>query len=291
MALPSAQLGSLPSFGMPSNISTQVTHKQPKLWEQALMQLITQAGGQAIQQGVTNAMSPDFSDTPNTGWSKLTQGPKVSRTDQAQMRTIDAQKAEGAADRTARAQLNAADIGSREKEGLAGRTLTKEQNDLMRKFQEMMAGREAVNTVARDERLGAQDIEKLKFQSKLAQEGDVNRDTLLANNPNNVAQVRHADAQTALLTSQAAKDAKMQDMLTPKPQYNPKTGELLVDPNAPLTDPKQAQYLRALTARTKADEANAGPNVFLTEIARLLSGGGNSPSDTGVPPGPWSRPQ
>lgn len=78
-ALPSAQLGGLSSLNVPSYIPTVEIRKEPKAWERALLQLLTSAGGAVVSQGVQNAMQPDYDTNPNTGMSKILQGPKTDR--------------------------------------------------------------------------------------------------------------------------------------------------------------------------------------------------------------------
>lgn len=81
-ALPSAQLGGMPSLNVPSYIPTTVVQKEPKAWEKALLAILTQAGAAAAQQGVQNAMSqeyaPEFDKTSTTGFQKFLKGPTVN---------------------------------------------------------------------------------------------------------------------------------------------------------------------------------------------------------------------
>lgn len=82
MALPSAPLGSMPSLNVPGYIPTTVVQKQPKMWQQALAQILTGVASQAAGQAVGNTMSRDYADqygeTAATGWDKLASGPKVN---------------------------------------------------------------------------------------------------------------------------------------------------------------------------------------------------------------------
>jgi hypothetical protein len=67
---------------VPSYLPTQVIQKQPKLWQQALAQLLTQAAGQVVGQGVQNVMSRDYA--PEFGLEKaglvekLMSGPRAN---------------------------------------------------------------------------------------------------------------------------------------------------------------------------------------------------------------------
>lgn len=82
MALPTAQLGGMASLNVPSYIPIVQTEKRPRLWEQALAQLLTQAGSAAAGKGVDNVMSRDYAaevgDTPASFMQRLLQGPKVN---------------------------------------------------------------------------------------------------------------------------------------------------------------------------------------------------------------------
>lgn len=81
-ALPSAQLGGMPSLNVPSYIPTTVIQKEPKAWEKALLAILTQAGAAVAQQGVSNAMSQDyaleFDKTPTSGPQKFLKGPTTN---------------------------------------------------------------------------------------------------------------------------------------------------------------------------------------------------------------------
>jgi hypothetical protein len=68
MALPTAQLGSMASLNVPSYIPSQVVRKEPKLWEAALAQLLTQAAGGVAGRGIENVMSRDYA--PEFGMEK-----------------------------------------------------------------------------------------------------------------------------------------------------------------------------------------------------------------------------
>ncbi len=85
MALPTAQLGTMPSLNMPAYIPTTTVTKEPKAWEKALLAIVANAGSQILGQGVSNAMQQDFAaqngETPTTGVSKFFSGPRVTRGD------------------------------------------------------------------------------------------------------------------------------------------------------------------------------------------------------------------
>lgn len=94
MALPTAQLGQLPSMNMPYSIPT--VEKGPKIWERALAQFLVNAAGGLATQGAENVMSRDyaseFGEDPATGWGRLTQGPKVGAEAAEQRRQLAAQQ-------------------------------------------------------------------------------------------------------------------------------------------------------------------------------------------------------
>lgn len=83
MALPSAQLGSLPSLGLPSTVPVQQVEKRTPLWQQLLGQILMQTAGGVVNQGVQNSMSRDFAgdykEAPSSGVDKFMHGPKVSQ--------------------------------------------------------------------------------------------------------------------------------------------------------------------------------------------------------------------
>lgn len=91
-ALPSAQLGSMANLSVPSYVPTVQRQKEPKLWEKALMTILTQAGTQAVSQGVGNAMANDnaaeFGKTPRSGFGKLL-APVVNDTEASRLRADD----------------------------------------------------------------------------------------------------------------------------------------------------------------------------------------------------------
>lgn len=140
-ALPSAQLGSMPSLNVPSYIPTTVIQKEPKAWEKALLAILTQAGSAAANQGVQNAMTQDyaseFGKTPTTGFSKLLSGPTIDTRQAMQMRgenaanerlgaTITSHRQENEFDRIARnisnmdnARLAAAQLGETTQHNIA----------------------------------------------------------------------------------------------------------------------------------------------------------------------------
>lgn len=79
MALPTAQLGSMPSLNVPSYIPTVQISKEPKLWEKALMSMLANAGSAVVSQGVQNMMQPDYAPDPATGLERFLHGPKINQ--------------------------------------------------------------------------------------------------------------------------------------------------------------------------------------------------------------------
>lgn len=73
----------MPSLNVPGYIPTTVVQKQPKMWQQALAQILTGVASQAAGQAVGNTMSRDYAgeygETAATGWDKLASGPKVGK--------------------------------------------------------------------------------------------------------------------------------------------------------------------------------------------------------------------
>lgn len=96
MALPSAQLGSMPSMSPMSAVPAQVIEKRVPLWQQLLSQIALQTAGAAATQGVGNLMERDYADefgkTKAQGWDRL-RGPTVGAREAEQLRKIEADKA------------------------------------------------------------------------------------------------------------------------------------------------------------------------------------------------------
>lgn len=97
MALPTAQLGQMSSINMPSHMPTVLVPRQPRLWEQALAQILTQAAGQAVGQGIKNTMSgeyaSEFGKTPNTGLKKFLYGSAIPQEEASRLRAADERSA------------------------------------------------------------------------------------------------------------------------------------------------------------------------------------------------------
>lgn len=95
MALPTAQLGGFPNINVPSFVPVVETSKRPKLWEQVLAQVLSQAAGSALAQGAQNVMTKDsaaeFGETPNAWYKRAFVGPNVGPQEAAQRRGIKAE--------------------------------------------------------------------------------------------------------------------------------------------------------------------------------------------------------
>src|ERR1035437_307177 len=81
MALPSAQLGQMPTMQLPYTIPVQTYQKQPKAWQSALLQILAQTGTAVAERGAANYMQPEyaseFGQQPNSGLQALLKGPRV----------------------------------------------------------------------------------------------------------------------------------------------------------------------------------------------------------------------
>lgn len=81
MALPSAQLGQLPSLNMPGSIPTIQVQKEPKAWEKALLSILAGTASNVLSQGVANSMerenAAEFGATPASGFDKFWHGAAV----------------------------------------------------------------------------------------------------------------------------------------------------------------------------------------------------------------------
>lgn len=160
MALPSAPLGQLSSLNVPTSVPTVVTPGKEEFWKKALLGLLVNAAGTAVQGGVKNAMSQDhaaeFGQTPKSFLGRVGTGPQVGDAQAGQMRDFmgklglqelaDAPgaqsqiaKSEAALDRSQRntnqmqdrrTQLAIQQAGMRSQEGVAsaGRDLSRELN-------------------------------------------------------------------------------------------------------------------------------------------------------------------
>lgn len=215
-ALPSAQLGSMSSLNVPSYIPTVAVQKEPKVWERALLQLLTSAGSAAIRQGVQNAMQPDqaadFGEKPNTGLQSFIKGPKVDR--------AEAMRRRGDESATAREQFRLDSDNARlgQQEEAALRRLIEGNAQA-----EVMQGRQAGD---------AQRLEELRARNELGRE-DVRygneqalarlRSQLDQGDPYRAAGAKNLDAQTLLHTHQADR-VKLQDEMT-KDAMSPKGGK------------------------------------------------------------------
>lgn len=79
MALPTAQLGQMPTLQMPFYIPVTPYEKHPKAWQQALISIMAQTGANALGKGVENYMQPDYAPQPATGMDKFLHGPMISQ--------------------------------------------------------------------------------------------------------------------------------------------------------------------------------------------------------------------
>jgi hypothetical protein len=97
MALPTAQLGGFSHINVPAYIPISQVRREPKLWETALAQMLTQAAGQVVGQGVQNAMSrdyaSDFGEQPASFMGRMMQGPRIGEREANQRRGIEAERA------------------------------------------------------------------------------------------------------------------------------------------------------------------------------------------------------
>lgn len=111
MALPSAQLGSLPGMSMPGYQPVVQIQKEPKAWEKILMGVLANAAQAVATQGIDNAMTedhaPEFGEEANTGMSKFWHGPKVSDKEGMQRREISSREG------IAKAEMSSADARER----------------------------------------------------------------------------------------------------------------------------------------------------------------------------------
>jgi hypothetical protein len=95
MALPGAQLGSLPSMSMPSYVPVHQVHKEPKAWEKALLAVLANVAGNVASQGVANVMQPDYAPTEKAGLGeKFMSGPRIpaARAQEMERQSIEQDK-------------------------------------------------------------------------------------------------------------------------------------------------------------------------------------------------------
>lgn len=171
MALPSAQLGGLPSLSVPSHVPVVQTQKEPKLWEKALLSMLTQIGTAAIGEGVGNVMerdfAPEFGEDKAKGMDKLLRGASVDERQAGQRREINAadrrQRIGIMADAT-RDRFNATEATRRQTAGIEA-DITKEELDqqrFMAGLQDRGQDRTARNRVVDKQMHGAFLLEQIK---------------------------------------------------------------------------------------------------------------------------------
>lgn len=218
MALPTAQLGQMASINVPSFVPTQVIDKRPKLWEQALMQMLAQAGTQAATSMVGNTFARDnaseFGEKNATGFDKLLHGAavddktaaqrrQIAATDRADIRNITARGNENRLNNANKLIEEAARINAQT--DIAGMNNDVQSRELDIQSAKMgQADKLAALGVKRDNL-----IEQIKHEQALQRE----RVKLAAEEPYRTSQITENNARTALLAEQTSSAKQIREML------------------------------------------------------------------------------
>ena len=213
MGLPSAQLGSLPSMNLPTSIPTIGVQKSPKIWQQALMQILTQTAGNVVQQGIGNAMSRDYSEDPATGWQKLLSGPKVDKAQNMQNKSLAATASEGKAGREFTAGENrlARELTSSE-HGL-DRGLTVSEGEKTRAQQSDLAQRAETAAMLRLITGGNQELDRVFAGGDVAANNLRLGNSLENASPKTQAQTRLIEANIAETEQKIAQQRALQELM------------------------------------------------------------------------------
>lgn len=210
MALPTAQLGSMASLNVPSYLPTQVVRKEPKLWQTALAQLLTQAAGTAVSKGVDNVMSRDyaeqFGETPASTGSRLFQGPQVGAREAEQRRSIAAGKESDLRNIIAqgnRERLSQTEATNRATVGVEN-DISREQMAYDRLMAEM-AIRE--KEMGMKDRLGAAEIRKANLLEQIRAERE---------RPGREAETAERVARTEKIRGETTQAKELHDLITGK---------------------------------------------------------------------------
>ena len=248
MALPSAQLGQLSNINVPSHVPVQAVAKQPKLWQQVLMQALAQGLSGAVGQGVENAMSRDYADPAlgekkATGFDKLFHGATVNEKENTRRQTERARKEEHTREIIARGnERRGADTEATYRQAKnVEADVTRAEMDNARLMAELQ---HRSQELAQRERHAGADIRR----DRLLKQIDVERDLIKAVNeqPLQNAQVDRLRAET--------RGAELGNQLSEKwlsaPQVDPKTGKPIPPPPRPETpDPKLQAVMQVLQQR------------------------------------------
>lgn len=202
MALPSAQLGQLPSMQVPFYTPVVPVSKEPKAWEKALLSILTNTAANVVSRGVENFMQPDYAETPRTGFSKFWSGPQEDRAQHAQgkKQEFDTMMEQFKLDNARTQQNSAQDYG-----------LMRDTNAFAER------GLESI-----DQSNNAQALERLRQSGALAVEGQRTqheqelaklRATLESQDPYRIAGTKNLEAQTGYHQAQADKDKLSNDMI------------------------------------------------------------------------------
>lgn len=243
-ALPSAQLGSMPSLNVPSYIPTTVVQKEPKAWEKALLAILTQAGGAVANRGVENAMSqeyaPEFGKTPTTGFSKFLFGPTTGERQALQLRGED----------SAMARLQS-------------------EIDSARSLQENKLAADTLHDTSQYAQQGLHDIDQdiaARGLERLRMENDMNKETARGGNEQALARLKaELEAKDPLKVAMAG-------------EYGALSEQRLAD--AAL---KRRQEGIAATYAPGAPGATGKPSTVNPNVAKFATSGGAQPQPTSPP--------
>lgn len=267
MGLPSAQLGSLPSMNVPSSVPTIGVQKSPKIWQQALLNILTQTAGAAATQGIGNVMSQDYADDPATGWEKLTKGPRMDKSQKMQKTSLDAASKEAELGRGLTRTENEANRILSKSEAIASRNQAKELSDKQMALQNLLSARSDMNALERQIQNGQQQRDALAFTDTLAGARDRERYNLDVMNPQNIARTKLTETETAKAEQAIAQQKAMQALLSGAGQKPGAGGEQAGAPRPPVqrtigdgTGP-MPQASDALASLYKALTADSAPGA------------------------------
>ena len=214
MGLPSAQLGSLPSMNVPSSVPTIGVQKSPKIWQQALLNILTQTAGAAATQGIGNVMSQDYAEDPATGWEKLTKGPRMDKSQKMQKTSLDAASTEATKGRDFAKGENKLGRDLTVSEASLTRAQQKELSDKQMALQNLLSARSDMNALERQIQSGQQQKDALAFTDTLAGARDRERYNLDVMNPQNIARTKLTEAETLKAEQAVAQQRAMQALLS-----------------------------------------------------------------------------
>lgn len=270
MGLPSAQLGSLPSVNVPSSVPVVGVQKSPKIWQQALLNILTQTAGAAATQGIGNVMSQDYAEDPATGWEKLTKGPRMDKSQKMQKTSLDAASTEAEKGRALTRTENEANRILSKSEGIAARNQARELSDKQMALQNHLAAASRMGELERLIQSGQQQKDALSFSDTLAGARDRERYNLDVMNPQNIARTKLTEAETAKAEQAIAQQKAMQALLSGQKPGGPVGSDQAGAPRPPVQRtvgdgsgpfPQASDALASLYMALTADSPTSAPTV------------------------------